>query len=258
MAITASDLVAYASLNMPDDDSSAYGGAIDTDYQVVFTPLAANDDVEAVSSAAGDTTQNVTVEARLADGSVVSESKLLTGTTAVIFSTIGVVERILKITMDADAAGIVTIRRSAAGATIYDIPIGERGCYRLFRKSSSEASPIDWYEKFFWKNTHGTLALLAAIINEDADPTTLISYAMEDAVDDNNSPADRKTAPGAGDIGASGFIASGDLTMATETDVSTADLVSGSAIGVFVKLVLGADEPPIKSTWTSKLRGSTT
>jgi len=255
MAIAASDLIAFASANMPDDETSTAGGAVDLDYRVVFTQLAANDDVEAVSSAAGDTTQNVTVEGRNAAGSVVSESKQLNGITPVIFSTMGVIERVLKVTMDADAAGIVTVRRSPSGATIYAIPIGERGVYCLFRKAYSDASPKNYYEKFFWKNTHGSLALQDCKVSEDADPTTKMSFALEDAVDDNNSVANRLTAPVAGDIGASGFVTSGILDLGTETDASTDDLASGSVIGVWVKLVLGADEPPIKSTWTSKIAG---
>jgi hypothetical protein len=39
-------------------------------------------------SNAGDTTQTLTIEARKADGTVVSETKTLTGTTAIVFSTI--------------------------------------------------------------------------------------------------------------------------------------------------------------------------
>lgn len=257
MAIAAGDLVAYAAASMPDDESSTVGGAIDPDYQVVFTQLAANDDVEAVSSAAGDTTQNVTVEGRNAAGSVVSETKQLNGTTPVIFSTMGIIERVLKITMDADAVGVVTIQRSPGGAAIYATPIGERGVYCLFRKSYSEASPKNYHEKFFWKNKHATLALQVVVVSEDADPTTKVSYAMEDAVDDTGTATNRLTAPAGASIGASGFVTSGDLTMSTETDASTADLAAGSAIGMWAKLVLDADEPPIRSTWTSKIAGQT-
>ena len=91
----ASDLVAYASANMPDSDSATSGGAIDTKRRIDFTQMVANDTIEAVSTSASDT-QNLTIEARKADGSVVSETKALTGTTAISFSTLGTVECILK------------------------------------------------------------------------------------------------------------------------------------------------------------------
>ena len=44
MPIVASDLVAYAAANMPEDESSTVGGAIDTDNRVVFTDIAATDE----------------------------------------------------------------------------------------------------------------------------------------------------------------------------------------------------------------------
>ena len=120
MAVAAADLVAYAAINVagdppgPTSDTTTMGGARDPDYQVIFTDLAANDDVEVLSASGSDTTQRVTVSARNAAGAIVSESVTLNGTTAVIFSTIGVVQRILSIAMNADAVGIVTVRRSVA------------------------------------------------------------------------------------------------------------------------------------------------
>lgn len=245
MPIVAADLVAYASLNMPDDDVSTSGGAIDENTRVDFTQLAADDDIEAVSDNAGDTTQNVTVEARAPDGSVVSETKQLNGTTAVIFSVMGVVERILSVSMDADAAGTVTIRRSVAGATIRDIPPGERGFVRMFRKSSSESGATERYEKFFWKNTHGTLALTSAQVVQNADPTGKITHALAATKDDSGSVANRKTSPG--------------LTFDdTDKSVPTGSLGAGEAIGVWLNLSLLADDSPIRDTYTSELTGSST
>jgi len=253
MPIVAADLIAYASLNMPEDDSSTNGGAIDPDGRVVFTDLAANDDVEALSSAAGDTTQNVTVYGRKADGTYVSETKTLTGVTAVIFSTIGVLERVEKVIMDADAVGTVTIRRSIAGATIGTIPIGERSFRRLFISAISDpSSPKPYYMKIFLKNAHATLALLSAAVKQSADPTTKITHLLANAVNDSATTANRITAPAAGDT------QDPDTFDDNDKSVPGTDLAAGAAIGVWLKFSLAAAEAPIKNTYTAELSGGTT
>src|SRR4051812_2570691 len=110
MAIAATDLIAYASANMPDVDTGTNGGAIDTLRRIAFTQIAANDTIQALSSSSSDTTQTVTVEGRNAAGVIVSETKTLTGTTAITFSTMSTVERVLKAELSATAVGTVTIR----------------------------------------------------------------------------------------------------------------------------------------------------
>ena len=191
----AADLQAFASLNMPDDDVGTSGGAIDLSTRVDFTPIAANDDIEVVSDNVGDISQDCTIEVRKLDGSVDTELVTLNGTTPVVFATLGVIERILKCTLSAAATGIVTLQRSPSGATIRDIPAGETGFVRMFRKSASESGATLRYEKLFWKNTHSTEALLTALVKQNADPSTKITHAVSLAVDDSVSVADRKTPP---------------------------------------------------------------
>lgn len=239
-----SDLQAFASLNMPDDDVGTSGGAIDLTTRVDFTPIAANDDIEVVSDNAGDTTQDCTIEVRKIDGSVDTELVSLNGTTPVIFATLGVVERILKCTLSATAAGIVTLQRSPGGATIRDIPVGELGFIRMFRKSASEAAATTRYEKFFWLNEHSTEALLGALVKQNADPTAKITHDVALALDDSVSVADRKTAP--------------PTLVFDDTDkaVPGTNLGAGVAIGVWLELALDADNPAIKDTYTSELAGT--
>lgn len=252
MPIADTDLLAFCSVNMPEDDTSLNGGAIDADQRVVFTDLAANDDVEALSAAGGDVTQNVTVWGRKADGTLVSETKVLTGVAATIFSTIGVLERIEKVTMDADATGIVTIRRSIAGATIGTIPVGERGFRRLFISAiSSPSAPKPYYMKIFLKNAHATLALLSAKVKQNADPTTKITHLLASAVDDSATVANRITVPAAGDT------QDPDTFDDTDKSVPGTNLAAGSAIGVWLKFSLDTAEAPIKSTYTTELSGGT-
>lgn len=243
MAIAASDLIAYSAASRPSDDTSTVGGAIDPDVRIEFTDLAANDDVEIISSNAGDT-MNATLIGRAADGTLKTETKALTGTTAVIFSTAGVLERVESVILASDPAGTVTVRRSVAGATIATIPAGERGFTRLFVNAFSDpSSSKDYYQKIFLKNNHATLALLSAVVSESADPTGLITFALAASVDDSATTANRLTAP------------SGTFN-GTAKNVPGTDLAAGSAIGVWLKLSLAAGNAPIKSTYTVQLAGN--
>jgi len=239
----ASDLVAYASANMPDTDSATSGGAIDTKRRIDFTQMAANDTIEAVSTSASDT-QNLTIEARKADGSVVSETKALAGTTAVSFSTLGTVERFLKADLASDAVGTVTVRRTTGPTTIRQIPPGERGFMMVFRKCASSGAQEDFYGKLFWKNTHGSQALLVALVKQSADPQGKVTHALATAVDDSGSVTNRKTAPGG-------------LTFDdTDKAVPGTDLGATKAIGVWLRLRLAANDPAFRDSYTSEIAGT--
>lgn len=252
MPVADTDIVAYAALNKPTDDSSTNGGGIDIDERVVFTDLAANDDIEVLSSSASDTTQTITVTARDASGATVQQTVTLTGTTAVILSVMGVVERVQRALLSADCVGTVTVRRSVAGATIATIPIGERGFRRMFINAVSDpAAPKIYYEKFFLKNTHATLAALTAAVIQSADPTTKITHLIAAAVDDTNTSTNRITAPGAA------ATLDPDTFDDNSKTVPGANLAAGSAIGVWLKLSLGTAEAPIKSTYSSALSFTT-
>jgi hypothetical protein len=73
MPIASSDLVAYSSANVPEDDTSTSGGAIATTSQPDVQQMAANDTLSVVSSNAGDTTKKVNVTGRSATGAIQSE-----------------------------------------------------------------------------------------------------------------------------------------------------------------------------------------
>lgn len=244
MSVTAADLIAYASANMPTDDTSTSGGAIDLKTRVVFTDLAANDKVEVISTSASDT-QSFTVSGRLVDGSIASETLSLTGLTLKLFAT-NTFERILSVSAVTDAIGVITVRRQSAGATIGTIPAGERGFRRLYINSASDPSvQKDRYEKFFWKNTHGTLAYLSAVVSQSADPQAVITHALASAVDDTVSSANRLTAP------------AGGLTFDdTNKAVPGTNLGAGVAIGVWFKQTLAPAAAGFKSTYTSQIAGS--
>jgi hypothetical protein len=245
MPITASELILLGSLNRPEDDTSTVGGGIDIDNRPEFTQLAANDIVEMVSSAAGDTTQQVTLTGRDAAGAYTSDTKTLNGTTVVDFT--GTWERALKVLMDGDATGIITVQRDAAGPTLSTIPIGERGFYAMFIKSASESGATLRYEKMFWKNIDPSLTLNSAEVELTADPSSKIRMGLESAKDDTNTATNRKTAPG----GVS-FV---DDSVAQS--VPTGLLAAAEAIGTWIELSLTADDSAYNSTFTTRLSGTT-
>lgn len=246
MPIAASDLILYASVNTPEDDAATTGGAIDQLRRLDFTQIAANDDVEVESSSGSDTTQNVEVDARNTAGAIVTESVgPLTGTTAIIFSTIGIVERILKCEMDATAVGIVKLRRSVAGLTVRDIPIGERGFEIFFYDSASESGATIRYQKAFYLNNHATLTLNNAKVQLTADPEAIMDFALGTAKNDSETTTNRTTAPSA--------VSAFDDT---QKNVPATTLEAASAIAVWIRMQLIADDTPKKNTFTSELTGT--
>jgi hypothetical protein len=246
-SVVAADLVLLHSATQSDTDGVPVGGAIDTLRRPDFTQVTAGDTVEALSSAAGDTTQTLTITARKADGTVVTETKTLTGTTAVIFSGNGAIDRILKAELSATTTGSITVRKSAAGATYRVIPAGERGFSAVIRQgSSSTGGGINYFAKTFWKNTNGTNALLAATISESADPSGVITHGVATAVNDTGTATNRQTAP------------AGVTIDGTAKTIPGTDLAAGAAIGLWLQMTLATNNAPIRSTYTSQIAGSTT
>ncbi len=241
----AADLIPFAAASMPDDDVSTSGGAIDLKRRCDFTPIAGNDTVTAISDNAGDT-QNLTIEGRATSGAIVTETKALNGVTGIDFSTLGTVERILKGELASDAVGIITVARGLAagpGPTIRTIPATERGFLRMFRKSASESGATERYEKFFWKNDHGTESLNAAHVDQNADPVAKFSHALDASKDASTSVADRTTSPG---------FTFND----TDKNVPGTDLLAGEAIGTWLNMSLLAADAAFKDTYTSELEGT--
>ena len=246
MPIAASDLKAFGAVNHAEDDTSIQGGAISTVKRIEFTPIAANDDIEALSSSGADT-MNLTITARSTAGAIVSETLALTGVTAVIFSTIGVVERFMKGVLASAAAGVITIRRSVAGVTIATLEIGETEVRRLFYDATSEAGSTTRFEKVFLKNDHGTLTLTNAEIELTADPAATIRIGGAPSVDDSATVANRKAAP------ASVTFVDDSIIQAVPGN----QLAAGEAIGVWAEMVRGAAAAAIKDTFTVQLAGTT-
>jgi hypothetical protein len=115
MSILIGDLNCYGSASMPDDNTpTAIGGAIDRTKTVEFIDVT-TDDLQAVSSNAGDTTQSITVSYRDATGAIQTLVINLNGTTVVTNAT--VVERVLKAIKSATCAGQVALESQTAVRT---------------------------------------------------------------------------------------------------------------------------------------------
>lgn len=247
MPIVAADLVAYMAVNRPEDDVATGGGARDVDVRAAFTDVAANDDVEFLSDNAGDTTQVLTVDGRDATGAFVSPTGTANGTTAVILSPATTFERVLSGLLDADAVGIITVRRSVAGATIATIPVGERGFSAFFIKSASEVGAITRFDKFFWENAHATLTLNAAQVQMTADPANRLRQGVAATKDDTVTITNRVTTP-AGIT----FVAD-----STQQSVPGTTLEALTAVGVWIEQALLAADAPFSDTFTHELAGTT-
>lgn len=118
MAIIPGDLKLYGSATMPDDDTTLnIGGAIDAAKKVELKDINPTGNLQIVSSAAGDTTQTVTISGRDAGGAIISEVKTLSGTTPVAMTTNTSWERILKAVKSATTTGDVAIEAATAERT---------------------------------------------------------------------------------------------------------------------------------------------
>lgn len=251
MSVTAAELIAYGSANMPIDDSSTYGGAIDTTNKVLFTDIASTGTVTVVSSAAGDTTQTVTVTGRLASGVIDTDIISLNGTTPVAGAKN--FERILKVLVSASHTGTITVTKTSGGATIGTLESGILILQRLFYNAFAEASggsTKNYYEKIFLKNTNATLALLGAAVVESADPSGLLTFTLENAQGGTTSKSNRLTVPASGETSNSATFDGASKA------VPGTDIAAGAAIGVWVKLTLVAGAASAKSTYSLTLSGT--
>ena len=243
MSITTAELIAYGSLNRPQDDVATSGGAPDFQNRPVFTQLVANSTLVYTSNAAD--TRQVTTRGRDSTGAIVNETISLNGTTPV--SGAQVFERILTVQVASSGSQVVTIG-GAGNSSLGQIPASEIGFYCMFINSASDpAVGKTRYEKIFWKNTDAALTLTSATIQLSADPSSKITIGLTVALNDSTSVANRLAAP----AGVS-FVGVG-----VSQNVVGNQLAAGSEQGVWILQTLNAGDAALKSTFTTQLAGNT-
>jgi hypothetical protein len=250
--LTATDIAFCASQNMTENDTGVTGGSVDPTRRVDFTQLTVSDSLEAFSSSGSDL-QNCTIEARIPTGQIVSQVLPLTGTTAVPFTGIGTAERVLSVDLASVANGTVTVRaRTSPNMVVRTIGPGERGFLAPFRRASSDPLAIrDYYAKVFVRNTHPLLALLDTSIVESADPDDRITFAVAATINDAATSANRLTAPSVGDLADPDVFDNGAKT------VPGGPLAPGSAIGVWLRMRLPANDDPHRAPFALQVTGGT-
>lgn len=252
MAIVASDIVAYGSASMPDDDTpTQIGGAIDLTIRVVFTDIVATDEVEIVSDSASDTTETITAHGRNAAGELVNDVATLDGTTPVVVTGTDF-ERILKLIKSTGTVGTVTIRDDGTDTTIATMEPALLEIRRPFYDAAAEASggaTRTYHEKIFFKNNHATLTLTSATIDEQADPESVVAFDLEstlDGSDDNGGGNNRQVAPG-------GYTFDSNI----KNVANSQNLTALAAQGTWLELTLTAGLASNNTTFTMRVNGNT-
>lgn len=243
MPVVASDLIAYSPANRPSDDVSTGGGAITALVRPIFTQLTAIDDLEVLSSSPSDTGV-LTIVGRGTDGLLLTVNVTMAGTSVVPVPTL--FERILSISFASAAAGTITIRRRDNGPMVAVIPAGEQALSALFKGAVGEAAQAVRYDKFFFKNIHGSLTLSSAVVRLTADPAAKIRIGLAATKDDTATITNRKTAP----AGISFSDDNVDLAVPGNT------LEAGAAIGVWVEQTAAAAEQAINSNFSVHITGT--
>jgi hypothetical protein len=247
MAIATTDLILYGAAVRPVDDVvTGVGGAITLQHRPEFVQMVANGTVEVLSSAAGDTTQVATLIGRNAAGALVTDTKTLTGTTPIAFT--GTFERVLRVTLSGTAVGTVTVRR-VGNETLGTIPIGELGFYAMFHDSASAAGIVIRAEKMFFRNSHATLTLNAADVTLTVDPDSRIRIGLDLAINGTLASTGNRTVMPVG------------ITFSDDSAVLTVPggvLPALAGIGVWVEQNLPASDPAHRSSYTTRLRGTST
>lgn len=249
MAVTSSDLVLYASANMPLNDSTTSGGAIDSGVRVTFTDPSSAAQLIIFSSSASDTSQTLALKGRNPAGSIITESMSLDGTTNVTSS--NTFERVLTAELSDVGVGNITVSGNGVNK-IAEIPIGESGFLRPFYDATADVSTSKaLYEKIFVKNNNTSSTLDGATLIPVASTglASQITYGIENGKASPQSVTDRTTAPTGVDSfgsGASGVYPNG-----------TGILSAYDYQGFWLKLSIDANNSSINSFYEIQVSGTT-
>lgn len=151
MAVVDQDLIMYGSNSMPDDDTATgIGGAILTSRKMDFSMFLANQTVQYISSAAGDTTQTITVSYLDNSLTLRTETKTLNGTTVVAGS--ATMNTLLKAIKSATTTGDVAVESTTARKT----GTAQAGAATSITLDAGASAVDDFYKDMVVRITSGT------------------------------------------------------------------------------------------------------
>lgn len=248
MSLTATDIVFYATTNMPLNDTDLTGGDIDSGIRVVFDDIAATDQIEVVSDNAGDT-QNITIVGRNAAGQIITDTFAMAGTSTA--TSTESFERVFSAIAVSAANGTITVRDQDSDTTIGQIFANESGFRRPFYDATANAAggaDKELYEKIFVMNNNTGNALLNATVVEVASGIyTKVNFGFETDHQSTQAVSNRTTVPTG--VGSYGTGSSG----VPNTDLGTRDY-----LGIWLQLDLDAGDAAQNSFYQLQVDGSTT
>lgn len=229
----ASAMVLYGSVSRPEDDVSVSGGVIDVTHRPIWYELSWPSLIQIVSTSDLDF-RSVTITGRDLTGNAASEvitaQGLGTGNGTIEFIHIDKVEA-----SATHATATIYVVQQLGALMIHDINPGELGGFRMFlNANSSTVDPKSRYEKLFWKNTDDSDVPTLATVQLSHDAIGKITIGLEAVVDGTQSVATRLLAPAG--------VAFVDDDVAISVPGGT--LAAGSAIGVWIKQTLSANDGP--------------
>lgn len=242
MPITASDLVLYLSDEVPLDDVTLTGGAINPLMRADMGQFASPARVALVSD--GADARVATIGYRDATGAYATENVNLNGVSEVLSA--ATVERILFVKVDSTSARTVLVKEGSGGTTRATLYPQELGTSALFISSASESGAVNRHEKVHFRNKHGSLTLGSATIMLTADPASRIKVGVTASKGDSATIANRKATPGG-------------ITFVDDNvsiNVPTGVLATLESIGTWVQQGLLSNDSPIKSSFTLRLTGT--
>ena len=247
MSVIGSNLVVYTAADMPEDDTSTAGGAINAYVRATFTDPATPATVKFTSTSSSDS-QNVVLYGRNAAGSIINETIAMPGVADTAVTSVNTYERILSCLLSAAAVGTITVSGTSEPEKVTDIPVAETGFRRPFYDvTASAVSTETFYEKVFVKNNNASSTLNSATLTEVSNGLyAKIDFALELTKQGTESVVNRSTAPLDIDVfgaGPSGF--------------GSNELTAEDYQGVWLKLSLAAAEPATNSYYEVQVSGTT-
>jgi len=252
MPVVANDIRIYAAVNMPEDNSSTVGGAVNTGIRVVFEDVHVTGPIKCSGSDTAGSGE-LLVRGRNAAGSIISETVTINGTG--FTNTSNSYERLLDIRLNHSMSGsVVTTYSNITGALIATLQEGVSGVRRPFYDAAADSAggaERIFYEKVFVTNQNDVNALLSAQITEVASGLNAeINFGIESGTEGAQTVA-RRTGTDAVPTGVTTFGAG-------PVSFPGTDLGTNENRGLWLQMTLAAGASATNSFYQFSVTGNTT